>query len=258
VREGTDGGTRDQRGLHQHLLHGFRLVRGPRLNLYPLWSELLGLGLAISCSPLHIALLLLLLLGPDPLRRGGFFVAAWIGTSVLMVTVFLGVGHGLLLTMEKGSDHRTGLDLLAAGALLALGINELLQRNQGGQPPVWSRRLDRFCALPLPALLALSTGVQIASPDDLFLYAKAGGSVLASKLERSQELVAGLVFGLSTSALVALPLVAFLLLGRERVVPLLGAMKQWLVANGDLLAGGISLGLAGYLGWQGIEGLRLG
>lgn len=35
-----------------------------------LWRELFGFGLAISFSPLHIGLLLLILVGPSPLRRG--------------------------------------------------------------------------------------------------------------------------------------------------------------------------------------------
>jgi len=39
----------------------------------------------------------------------------------LAVTLMLTVGHGLLLTMDRGSSHRTGLDLLAAGSLLGLG-----------------------------------------------------------------------------------------------------------------------------------------
>ena len=33
--------------------------------------------------------------------------------------------------------------------------------------------------------------------------------------------------------------------------------KQWLFAKGDLLVGLVSVALAVYLGWQGIEGLRL-
>ncbi|MFM8937270.1 MAG: GAP family protein, partial [Vulcanococcus sp.] len=36
-----------------------------------LWAELLAYGSGISLSPIHIGLLLLLLLGPNPLRRGG-------------------------------------------------------------------------------------------------------------------------------------------------------------------------------------------
>ena len=93
-----------------------------------LLEELAAFGLAVALSPLHIGLLLLLLLGARPLVRGGWFVVAWLTTTALVVTALLTVGHGLLLTMEKGSAHRTGLDLLAAGALLALGLRELLGR----------------------------------------------------------------------------------------------------------------------------------
>jgi hypothetical protein len=45
--------------------------------------------------------------------------------------------------------------------------------------------------------------------------------------------------------------------GRTQVLPLLERGKQLLFARGDLLVGGLSLVLAGYLGWQGIEGLQL-
>ena len=84
-----------------------------------LWAELLAYGSGISLSPIHIGLLLLLLLGPNPLRRGGLFVLSWMLTITATVVLLLTVGHSLLLTMEQGSNHRTGLDLLAAGALLA-------------------------------------------------------------------------------------------------------------------------------------------
>ena len=47
------------------------------------------------------------------------------------------------------------------------------------------------------------------------------------------------------------------LVGRDRVLPLLERGKALLFAKGDLLVGGLSLVLAGYLGWQGIEGLQL-
>ena len=47
--------------------------------------------------------------------------------------------------------------LLAAGALLALGLKELLDRREdGAEPPAWTKQLDRFGAMPLPLLLQLS------------------------------------------------------------------------------------------------------
>jgi hypothetical protein len=41
------------------------------------------------------------------------------------------------------------------------------------------------------------------------------------------------------------------------VLPLLQRGKQALYANGELVMGTISLALAAYLAWQGIEGLQL-
>jgi Sap, sulfolipid-1-addressing protein len=228
------------------------------LSLLPLAGELAGFGLAIGFSPLHIGLLLLLLLGLHPLRRGGWLVLGWLVTSAVTITLLLSVGHGLLLSMEKGTSHRTGLDLVAAGGLLALGLNSLLQRREEGdaQPP-WAQRLDRFCALPLPLLLGLSSVVQVASPDDLFLYAKAASGVLAAQLNRQQEVIVVTGFSLISGLLLLVPLMALGALGQERVQPWLVQGKTLLLRHGEILMGAVSLGLAVYLGWQGIEGLVL-
>ena len=226
--------------------------------LAALLGELAAFGLAIGFSPLHIGLLLLLLLGPKPLQRGGWFVAGWLATAALAVTLLLTVGHGLLLTMDKGSSHRTGLDLLAAGALLGLGLKELLTKEEeGAGPPGWTRKLDQFCAMPLPLLLAISAALEVASPDDLFLFAKTAGSLLAANLGRGSEVLATGVFSLVSASLLLTPLLALLLAGPKRILPLLERGKQWLFAKGDLLVGVVSVALAVYLGWQGIEGLRL-
>ncbi|MFM7652457.1 MAG: GAP family protein [Vulcanococcus sp.] len=222
-----------------------------------LWAELLAYGSGISLSPIHIGLLLLLLLGPNPLRRGGWFVLSWMVTVAAMTLLLLTVGHGLLLTMEQGSSHRTGLDLLAAGALLGLGLKELLERREaGGEPPGWTRQLDRLCAMPLPLLLGASCAIEVVSPDDLFLFAKAASALLSGGLNRLQEVVCTAGFTVAASVALLLPFLA-VLVGRQQVVPLLERGKQLLFSRGDLLVGGLSLVLAGYLGWQGIEGLRL-
>lgn len=231
----------------------------PALNLATLWSELLGFALAIGFSPLHIALLLLLLVGADPLRRGGWFVAVWLLVSALEVSLLLTVGHGLLLSMDKGTSHRTGLDLLAAGVLLGVGMKQLLDRKEEGSgAPAWAGQLDRFCAMPLLPLLGLSAVVQVFSPDDVFLYAKASGELLAAGLGAGQELLSGSLFSFATGLLLLVPFLAVLLLGQQRVQPALQGSKQWLFSNADPIVGVASLLLAVYFGWQGVEGLRLG
>lgn len=173
-----------------------------------------------------------------------------------MVTLLLTVGHGLLLTMEQGSDHRTGLDLIGAGALLALGIRDLLPTKAGEEPAGWIRQLDRFCALPLPLLIGVSMAIEVISPDDLVLLAKGASALLAAGLGRDQEVLLVGVFTLSASILLLLPVLG-VALGRELVLPLLQRGKQSLYAHGELVMGTISLALAAYLAWQGIEGLQL-
>jgi hypothetical protein len=228
-------------------------------SLGALLAELAAFGLAIGLSPLHIVLLLLLLLGPRPLQRGGWFVAGWLITAALAVTLLLTVGHGLLLSMDKGSSHRTGLDLLAAGALLGLGIKELLNKgDDDAAPPGWTRKLDQFCAMPLPPLLAISAALEVARPDALFLFAKTAGSLLTAGLGTGTELLATGLFSLVSASLLLIPLLTLVLAGPERVLTLLERCKQWLFSQGDLLVGLVSVSLAVYLGWQGIEGLRLG
>lgn len=186
-------------------------------------------------------------------------MAAWIAIAALEMAVLLSIGHSLLLSMAKGSDHRTGLDLLAAGGLLALGLNNLISRPERDMTtaPAWSARLDGFSSMALLPLVALSGAIQVFSPDDLFLAFKAAATLLEAHLARSRELLIAGAFSLATAAFLLLPMLALLLLGPQRVQPLLQAGKAWLYRRADGLVGVICLGLAVYLGWQGIEGLRL-
>ena len=206
-----------------------------------LWTELVSYGLGVALSPIHLVLLLLLLMGDAPKRRGGLFVLAWSLTSALVVIGLLTLGHGLLLDMSHGSKHRTGLDLIAGGALVALGGRELIRSwlNQDG-PPGWTQSVDRFAALPLPILLLISTATEIISPDDLLLFAKTAGVILAQGLSLEGEIASSLVFSLSASVLLLVPLVA-VFLGRERVLPMLQQGKTTLLNRGELVLGSVSL-----------------
>jgi hypothetical protein len=222
------------------------------------WLELLGYALAIGFSPLHLALLLLLLLGPHPLRRGGFLVFSWVLMSALVIGLLLGVGHGLVLTMEKGTSHRTGLDLLAAGAFLALGVQTLRSRPAGSEgKPEWSHQLDRLLQMPLPLLLLISAALQVAGPEDLFLYAKAAGALFQPSWHGLQDVVWSVAYGALTSVMLLVPLLACLVVGQERLEPALATLKGVLDRFGQPLLGALCLVLALVVGWQGVEGLQI-
>ena len=52
------------------------------------------------------------------------------------------------------------------------------------------------------------------------------------------------------------PLLA-VVIGRNAVLPVLDKGKELLFARGELVVSAVSLGLGGYLGWQGVSGLML-
>ena len=80
--------------------------------------------------------------------------------------------------------------------------------------------------------------------------------ILAQGLSLEGEIASSLIFSLSASVLLLVPLVA-VFLGRERVLPMLQQGKTTLLNRGELVLGSVSLGLGGYLSWQGITGLAL-
>ena len=220
-----------------------------------IWTELLTYGIGVALSPIHIVLLLLL--GASPLRRGGLFVGGWLLTSALAVIGLLTLGHGLLLDMTQGSDHRTGLDLIGGGALIALGGRELIRGVlDDGAAPAWSGSVDRFAAMPLPLLLLISSVTEVVSPDDLLLFAKSAAVILVAQLRLREEIACSVGFSAAASALLLIPFLA-VLIGRQRVLPLLQRGKTALLRRGELVVGSLSFGLGAYLGWQGISGLMI-
>ena len=104
----------------------------------------------------------------------------------------------------------------------------------------------------------MSAALELASPDNLVLFAKAAGGLLEAGLGTGQEVLGAVLFCLLSASLLLLPLLALAVAGSDRVLPLLEAGKGWLFSRGDLVVALVSLALAGYLGWQGIEGLQLG
>ena len=190
-----------------------------------IWTELLTYGLGVALSPIHIVLLLLLLLGGSPLRRGSLFVGGWLLTSAL--------------------------------AVIGLGGRELIRGLlDDGAAPAWNGAVDRFAAMPLPLLLLISSVTEVISPDVLLLFAKSSAVILAAQLPLQEEIACSIGFSTAATALLLVPFLA-VLIGRERVLPLLQRGKTALLRRGELVVGSLSFGLGSYLGWQGISGLMI-
>ena len=167
------------------------------------------------------------------------------------------LGHGLLLDMTHGSDHRTGLDLIGGGVLIALGGRELIRGVLDDETATpWSGAVDRFAAMPLPLLLLISSVTEVISPDDLLLFAKSAAVILTTQLPLQKEIAWNIGFSIAATALLLVPSLA-VLIGRQGVLPLLKRGKTTLLRRGELVVGSLSFGLGTYLGWQEISGLMV-
>lgn len=88
-------------------------------------TQTVALGLGIAFSPLNIALVALLLLGPTPLRRCAVYLSGWvIANGAALGTVVL-IGSRFSWAMQLGGRGQVLMDLIGAGALMALGLFQL-------------------------------------------------------------------------------------------------------------------------------------
>ena len=110
--------------------------------------------------------------------------------------------------------------------------------------------------MPLPLLLLISSVTEVISPDDILLFAKSAAVILAAQLPLQAEIAWSAGFSAATSVLLLIPFLA-VLIGRQRVLPLLQSGKIALLRRGELVVGSLSVGLGSYLGWQGISGLMI-
>ena len=89
-------------------------------------SSLFGFGIAFS--PLHIAVVALLLLGPTPVRRALAYVAGWSLANALAIVLLMVLGEVFSINLSHGEREQVLVDLLGAGALIGLGLYELTPR----------------------------------------------------------------------------------------------------------------------------------
>ena len=217
-------------------------------------TQTVALGLGIAFSPLNIALVALLLLGPTPLRRCAVYLSGWvIANGAALGTVVL-IGSRFSWAMQLGGRGQVLMDLIGAGALMALGLFQLTPAVAIGEES-WAMQLMG----PLPELdwlplLGLGAGCALLSPENLVFYAKEGGMLLANHTSVLGDLEVGVVFVAVTTSLLLLPPLAWLATGGSLRQPL-SRLNDWLVHRAEWLVGVFALVLGLYLGWQGIAGL---
>jgi len=214
-----------------------------------------AVGLTIAFSPPHLVLLFWLMPGPHGLVRASLLVGSWLAISALTIGILAIAVQGSIAPLWILPKASTGmisalLDGLAAVALITVAGFALLKR-RGNLLRADGGLQQRLLKLPFPLMLALSCGFQLLSPEDGFLYARALNQLRQAGIQGAERFGAITLLWLISSSLMILPLVLLGAMGALRTGPFLEPIQRRLVDHGPQFGAILSLGLAGYLGWQG-------
>ena len=193
-------------------------------------AAVLPLALAIAASPFTIIPAILLLLTPRAAATSTSFLAGWLlglAATATAFTLLSALIEGFEETPTWASWTRLALGLV----LLALAVRQWIQRSTPKPPPAWMQSISAMTpsrAFPFAILLA------VANPKVLLLTAAAGLGIGAAELGTAAAASVIVVFTIVSACSVAVPVVAYLVLG-ARILGPLGRARDWLLANNAIV-----------------------
>lgn len=108
------------------------------------WAEVVPLALGAAVSPLLLTTQLLILSGGNqPIRRGWAFAVGVALTSIVYVVVLATVASGLSISSDHQPTVERVIKMLAALALVGLGIRAQLHHPDPAKQAARARRLSR-------------------------------------------------------------------------------------------------------------------
>ena len=217
-------------------------------------SSVFGFGIAFS--PLHIAVVALLLLGPTPIRRALAYVAGWSLANALAIVVLMVLGEVFSINLSHGEREQVLVDLLGAGALIGLGLYELTPRASLAEEGMVLKLMNQLPDFSTVTLVLIGASSALLTPENLVFYLQEASLLLLNEpgLKADAE-VTGLFTVVASSLLLLPPLVWMLSGGRVRES--IARLEEWLQHSAEWLVGVVALLLGAYLLYEGLHGLNL-
>lgn len=209
--------------------------------------DLVVIGLAITLGPLHNTAFILLLSGPQGVRKGLAFILAWLACLVLVIA---GV---VLVTGGEPLVHKSAPSTAALAVKLALGFGMVFygerKRRRGRRPrqsPKWFARLDNISLWSAAGL-----GILL---QPWGIVAAGGATVVQANVSSLATYLAlmGYVL-LATSSLLVMELYATF--RPTAAATGLSDLRTWIEGHQDQAIVSLSLGLGLWLVGQSLYGL---
>ena len=204
----------------------------------------LSLGAAISPTVLTVQVLLLSS-GRDPRARAGWFVVGSGAVLAGAIAVFATLARGVSLRADNPATVEVVVKLVAAAALLALGVRALVHTPQKHRPAVSQ-------SLPNTAYLGVGAGLMLTNLSTLVLIIPAVHDTI-----NAHAALPGRIALLAAIWLIALlpawgPL-ALVLAGGRRADPVLQALHGFVSQHGKWINAGIAFLFAALLTYSALS-----
>jgi len=194
-------------------------------------GEFLPLAVGVAISPIPIIAVILMLFSGRARQNSLVFTLGWIVGIVAAMTILVGVASTQdLSTGGQPSDTSSWIKLILGLLLLAAAVGQWRKRPKVGEEattPAWMARID---TLKPGAALGLGVLLSALNPKNLLLIAGGAVAIADADLGSTDTVVAVAVFTIIGACTVAVPTLAYLIMG-SRVQPALDGAKAWLSAN---------------------------
>ena len=213
-------------------------------------TELIPLALVIALSPLTIIPAILMLHTPQPRPTSLAFLAGWV-LGVGVITAAAVVASDLADGLDRKSPAAPYVRIVIGAALVVFGGYRWMTRHRAQHTPKWLSAMTS--AGPGRAFL---TGVTltVANVKVLAMCVAAGAAIGTAALGRTGAWQAVAVFTALASASVALPVLGYLVAGKQLDEPL-NKLKRWMEDNHSAMVGVILAVIGAALLYKGIHGL---
>lgn len=197
-------------------------------------AEVLPLALVITVSPLSIIPAVLVLHAPRPRESGLAYLAGWLFGLAGLTAISIGVSTMLGGLKESPPQWASWLRIVVGIALIMFGVIRWLTRHGHGHMPAWMRTLTTVT----PARAAVTgAALTVVNPKVLFVCAAAGLAIGTDRLGLRGTTLSTTTFVAVAGSSVALPVLAFVAVGKRLDAPLERLKSRMEKHNAALVAG---------------------
>jgi len=199
------------------------------------FGQSLPQAIGIAISPIPIVLLILMLVSSRARTNGPMFAAGWLTGVIFVAAVAYALSDSAdVATNPTAASGGRVIEVILGVLFLALAVRQWHKRPRPGVESPQPKIFDAVDTMAPTKVLGLGFVTAAANPKNLPLAISAGVSIAEAGATAYEGWTAVLLFSVTASATVMIPVLAVLALG-ERTRPPLNELRLWLLANNSTI-----------------------